>query len=509
MVVEGEHEMSLRDIPDSHKMLIPRVAGLQVVAAYDPHQGGAAEGGGRVSQPEWWVTKSTPDPGCDRDPATDKRLELWFDASKPDTLTLAPEIIGPSGFPKQRHVLGWQDISGKGRHAVAVPKYAPKLAQFQPFFSSAVDMTVPCEIAPTESGENAFCPGSGHYSGPSVSYLAVASEGYIPSYADDEHDPEAPTDPYVPLGGWTHFRKSRLIPEYLTFATVYAVLYYVTEEVPRVEADQPKWFTDVPGITLLDWETLEPLIPSIPGGAENIPPGASIAIIGPGMAMQPLFYSEFRDDPLEDPADHELVANLRGVSVTQEVDGINSVVVSVNEALNSCSETALLNFTAPTVSFAGGGGVLNSDPGVPSTADSMTGAWSGNFKASPRPCDGCNYRYDATAELRTVVTASSTDPIEIALPVSTSVDPSGWTAFAPATNTAATSGVGPGGIPISQCDGLGQTIYWPSTPSGVTISGTTAVRVRFLGSTDATGFGISAVTGEGYFDLPAPTLSIG
>lgn len=509
MVVEGEHEMSLRDIPDSHKMLIPRVAGLQVVAAYDPNQGGVEDGHERVIQPEWWVTRSTPDPGCDRDPATDKRLELWFDASKPETLTLAPEVLDPNGFPYQRHVLGWQDISGKGRHAVAVPKYAPKLANFQPFFPAAVDMTVPCAIATPESGENAFCPGGGHYSGPSVSYLAVAGEGYVPEYADDIHDPENPTDALRPLGTWTHFRKSRLIPEYLTFTTVYAVLYYVTEEVPRVEADQPEWFTDVPGITLLNWEALEPLIPSIPGGAENIPPGASIAIIGPGMAMQPLFYSEFRSDPLENPEDHELVANLRGVSVTQEVDGINSVVVSVNEALNSCGPPTTLGFTAPTVGFAGGGGTLNSDPATPSTADAMTGSWTGDFKASPRPCPGCNYRYDATAEIRTVVTASSTDPIEIALPVSVSVDPSGWTAFAPATQTAATSGVGPGGIPISQCDGTGQSIYWPSTPSGVTISGTTGVRVRFLGSTDPTGFGISGVVGSGYFDLPAPTLSIG
>lgn len=140
--------MSLRDQPDSHKIIVPLVAGLAVVRAYDPASGGIGGAGHtRLSLPEKWINTPGTNPGCSADGATDRDLELWLDASDPATLTLGPEETDDDGNPIQQSVLEWRDKSGKNRHAIPEVGYTPKLARLQPFFPTAVDFTLPCAIA--------------------------------------------------------------------------------------------------------------------------------------------------------------------------------------------------------------------------------------------------------------------------------------------------------------------------------------------------------------------------
>ena len=45
--------MSMRDNPNSHKLIVPLVAGLAINRAYDPSSGGiGGDGEGRLSLPE-------------------------------------------------------------------------------------------------------------------------------------------------------------------------------------------------------------------------------------------------------------------------------------------------------------------------------------------------------------------------------------------------------------------------------------------------------------------------
>ena len=146
--------MSLRDKPNSHKIIIPLVANLTINRAYDPSSGGIGGPGlDRTSLPESWINTPGVDPACNGDPDTDKYLALWLDTSDPATLVLAPEETDPdTGRKWQRKVLEWKDKSGKGRHAVAhTPETAPKLSKFQPFFPRSVDMSLLC-LEPTDEG---------------------------------------------------------------------------------------------------------------------------------------------------------------------------------------------------------------------------------------------------------------------------------------------------------------------------------------------------------------------
>lgn len=159
--------MSLRDNPESSKIIVPLVAGLAINRAYDPSSGGiGGPGRDRTTLPEKWVTQPGVDPAilCNNDPETDPYLALWFDAKDTDTLVLAPkEYDEETGKLLQRRVLEWKDKSRFHRNAVAVlPKYAPKLSQQQPFFLNAVDFAPVC-IDPasdeTDPGGGGGCPG--------------------------------------------------------------------------------------------------------------------------------------------------------------------------------------------------------------------------------------------------------------------------------------------------------------------------------------------------------------
>lgn len=157
--------MSLRDNPESSKIIVPLVAGLAINRAYDPSSGGiGGPGRDRTTLPEKWVTQPGVDPAilCNNDPETDPYLALWFDAKDTDTLVLAPkEYDEETGKLLQRRVLEWKDKSRFHRNAVAVlPKYAPKLSQQQPFFDNAVDFAPVC-IDPTSDETDPSAGGGG------------------------------------------------------------------------------------------------------------------------------------------------------------------------------------------------------------------------------------------------------------------------------------------------------------------------------------------------------------
>lgn len=152
--------MSLRDKPNSHKIVIPLVANLTINRAYDPSSGGIGGPGlGRTSLPESWINTPGTDPACNGDPNTDKQLVLWLDAADEATLELAPEDTNEDGKVMQRKVLRWLDKSGNGRHATAHSlELAPKLSKEQPFFIRSVDMSPVCvePVQPDDPVENTY-----------------------------------------------------------------------------------------------------------------------------------------------------------------------------------------------------------------------------------------------------------------------------------------------------------------------------------------------------------------
>lgn len=153
--------MSLRDKPNSHKIIIPLVANLTINRAYDPSSGGIGGPGlDRTSLPESWINTPGADLACNGDPETDKYLSLWLDTADPSTLVLAPEETDPvTGRLFQRRVLQWTDKSGKGRHAVAHSlEHAPKLSKFQPYFPRSVDMSLMCLEPTSEAGSSGDPP---------------------------------------------------------------------------------------------------------------------------------------------------------------------------------------------------------------------------------------------------------------------------------------------------------------------------------------------------------------
>lgn len=138
--------MSLRDQPDSHKIIVPLVAGLNIIKAYDPNSGGVGgTGKDRLSLPEWWVTKPSFNPECDYDRGTDRFLVAHWDAMAEDTL----DHTGPNEAEPWRafEVTQWRSKVG-GLVALPVEGWdsetntstgRPRLVGSQPFLPRAVD----------------------------------------------------------------------------------------------------------------------------------------------------------------------------------------------------------------------------------------------------------------------------------------------------------------------------------------------------------------------------------
>lgn len=125
-------------------------------------------------------------------------------------------------------------------------------------------------------------------------------------------------DKLLPVGDFTFYRDGKPQPEILRLSNFggYTFLYYQDAEgVPWPKEEQPTWTItpeSPPGGTLYGWDLVESvLLPSIPGGAENLPPGCSLLVGPPGV------------EAISSKGDRRALG-LRGVNVTHTV--LESVV---------------------------------------------------------------------------------------------------------------------------------------------------------------------------------------
>lgn len=143
--------MSLRDQQDSHNIIVPLVAGLNVIRAYDPNTGGIdGPGRDRVSLSADWVTQPEDTSECLPESATERFLELHLDASVTESLVLA-ENTEENPLPAHRvgEVLQWRSLV-KDRVATSIPELDedgaligyPRVVSYQPFFPVAVDFRI-------------------------------------------------------------------------------------------------------------------------------------------------------------------------------------------------------------------------------------------------------------------------------------------------------------------------------------------------------------------------------